>query len=99
MATAIGAPVGITSAYFRLAYSKSPGIKKKKKKKLPKTTRNKKKKHNKIIMLARRKLNSIESKVSEALINNEISNEDLMIVSNEEKNYWESKESIRMMKN
>ena len=50
-------------------------------------------------MLARRKLNSIESKVSEALINNEISNEDLMIVSNEEKNYWESKESIRMMKN
>ena len=89
MATAIGAPVGITSAYFRLAYSMSPGIKKKKKKKkkLPRATRNKKKKHNKIIMLARRKLNSIESKVSEALINNEISNEDLMIVSNEEKNY------------
>ena len=50
-------------------------------------------------MLARRKLNSIESKVSEALINNEISNEDLMIVSNGEKNYWELKESIRMMKN
>ena len=60
---------------------------KKKKKELPRATRNKKKKHNKIIMLARRKLNSIESKVSEALINNEISNEDLMIVSNEEKNY------------
>ena len=99
MATAIGAPVGITSAYFRLAYSMSPGIKKKKKKKLPRATRNKKKKHNKIIMLARRKLNSIESKVSEALINNEISNEDLMIVSNGEKNYWELKESIRMMKN
>ena len=76
-----------------------PESKKKKKKKLPRATRNKKKKHNKIIMLARRKLNSIESKVSEALINNEISNEDLMIVSNEEKNYWESKESIRMMKN
>ena len=48
--------------------------------------------------MARRKLNSIESKVSEALINNEISNEDLMIVSNEEKNYWELKESIRMIK-
>ena len=85
MATAIGAPVGITSAYFRLTYSMSPGIKKKKK--LPRATRNKKKKHNKIIMLARRKLNSIESKVSEALMNNEISNEDLMIVSNGEKNY------------
>ena len=90
MATAIGAPVGITSANFRLAYSMSTGIKKKKKKKkkkLPRATRNKKKKHNKIVMLARRKLNSIESKVSEALMNNEISNEDLMIVSNGEKNY------------
>ena len=50
-------------------------------------------------MLARRKLNSIESKVSEALINNEISNEDLMIVSNGEKNYWELKESIIMINN
>ena len=86
MATAIGAPVGITSASFRLAYSMSPGIKKKKRK-LSRATRNKKKNHNKIVILARRKLNSIESKVSEALINNKISNEDLMIVSNEEKNY------------
>ena len=43
-----------------------------------KTIRNKKKKHNKIIMLARSKLNSIESKISEALINNEISHEDYM---------------------
>ena len=59
----------------------------KKKKKLSRATRNKKKNYNKIVMLARRKLNSIESKVSEALINNEISNEDLMIISNEEKNY------------
>ena len=46
-------------------------------KKLLKTTRNKKKKHNEITVLARSKLNSIESKVSEALINSEISNEDL----------------------
>ena len=34
---------------------------------------NEKKKHNKIVTLARSKLNSIESKISEALINNEIS--------------------------
>ena len=33
-----------------------------------KTIRNKKKKHN-IVMLARSKLNSLESKISEALIN------------------------------
>ena len=48
-------------------------------------------------MLTRSKLNSIESKVSEALINSEISHEDFMIIINEEKNYRELKESIRMM--
>ena len=35
--------------------------------------------------------------MSEALINNEISHEDFMIIINEEKNYRELKESIRMM--
>ena len=58
--------------------------------------RNEKKKHNKIIMLARSKLNSIESKISEALINNEISNYDFMTIRNEEKKYRELKESIRI---
>ena len=48
-------------------------------------------------MLARSKLNSIESKISEALINNEISHEDFITIFNEEKKYWELKESIRMM--
>ena len=62
-ATVIGAPVGIVSASFSLAFSISTGIIKK----LLKTTRNKKKKHNRIVMLAGSKLNSIESKISEAL--------------------------------
>ena len=53
--------------------------------------------HNKIAMLTRSKLNSIESKISEALINNEVSHEDLMTIINEEKKYRELKESIRMM--
>ena len=48
-------------------------------------------------MLAQSKLNSIESKISEELINNEISHEDFMTVINEEKKYRELKESIRMM--
>ena len=56
-------------------------------KKLLKTKRNKKKKHNEIIVIARNKLNSIESKISEALINNEISYEDFMTVINEEVKY------------
>ena len=48
-------------------------------------------------MLARSKLNSIESKITEALINNEISQEDFMTIINEEKKYRELKESIRVM--
>ena len=48
-------------------------------------------------MLARSKLNSIESKISETLINSEISHEDFMTVINEEKKYGESKKSIWMM--
>ena len=90
-ATVIGTPVGIASASLGLTFSLSTGIVKK----ILKTTRNKKKKHNKIIMLARSKLNSIEGKVSEALIKNEISH--FMMIINEEKNYRELRESIRMM--
>ena len=48
-------------------------------------------------MLARSKLNSIERKISEALINDQISHEDFLTIINEEKNYRELKESIRMM--
>ena len=68
------------SASFSFACSISTGIIKK----LLKTTRNKKKKHNKTFMPARSKLNSIESKISEALINNEISHEVFMTIINEE---------------
>ena len=57
-ATFIGAPVGIASASFSLVLFIFAGIVKK----LLKLTRNKKKKLNKIVMLARSKLNSIESK-------------------------------------
>ena len=49
-------------------------------------------------MLIRSKLNSIKSKISKELINNEISHEDFMIIINEERNYRELKQSIRMMK-
>ena len=66
-------------------------------KKLLKTIRNKKKKHIEILMLARSKLNSIESKISEALINNEVSHEDFVTIINEGKKYREPEETIRMM--
>ena len=38
------------------------------------------------------------SKISEPLINNEISHEDFMTIINEERNYSELKEGIRMVK-
>ena len=47
-------------------------------------------------MLARSKLNSIESKISEALINNEISHEDFMTILNKEKKYRELKHSKKI---
>ena len=47
-------------------------------------------------MLVRNKLNSMENKISKALINSEISHEELMAIINEEKKY---RETIRMMNN
>ena len=76
IATVIGAPVGMMSASCSLAFSITTEFVKK----LLDTTRNKKKKHNKTAMLARSKLNSVKSKISEALMNNEISHEDFMLL-------------------
>ena len=59
----VGAPVGIASASFTLIFSLTTGIVKK----LLNITRNKKKKHDKILMLAKSKLNSIETFISQAL--------------------------------
>ena len=82
-AIVIRAPVGIMSVSCGLACSITTGFLKT----FLKTTINKKKKHNKIVMLARSKLNSIESKISEVLINYEISCEDFMFVLNEQTKY------------
>ena len=49
-------------------------------------------------MLARSKLNSIKSKISEVLLNNQVTHESFLTIINEEINYGELKESIRMMK-
>ena len=80
-AAVIGAPVGIISTSFSLEFSISTGLIKK----LLKTTRSKKKKHNKISMLARSKPNSMETKISKALIKNEINHEDLTTIIDEDK--------------
>ena len=48
-------------------------------------------------MLVRSKLNSMESKMSEVLINSKNSDKDFMIIINEGTKYRELKERIRMM--
>ena len=90
-ATVIEAPAGIIGARRGLPFSIKSGFIKK----FLKTTRNKKKKHNKIVMLARSKLNSIESKISKALIDNEISREDFETIINEEKNIDNWKKALK----
>ena len=92
--TVIGTPVGIASASLSLAFSLSAGLVRK----LLKTARSKKKKYNKITILATSKLNSIETKISEALMNNRISREDFLTIINKEKNYREIKEGISIVK-
>ena len=60
----IGARVGIASASLTLIFSLTAGIVKE----LLNITWNKKKKHDKILMLAKNKLNSIETLISQVLI-------------------------------
>ena len=80
-ATVIGAPAGIIGAGCGLSFSITSGFVKK----FLKTIRNKIKKHNKIVMPARSKLNSIESKISKPLMDNEISHEDFKTIVKKKK--------------
>ena len=91
--TVIGALVGIASASFTLIFPLTTGIIKI----LLIITRNKKKKH-KILVLAKSKLNSIETLVSQALIDIEISHEEFIATLNEKDKYEKMKEDIRMIK-
>ena len=79
----IGAPVGIASASFTLIFSLTTGIVKK----LLNITRKKKKKHDKILTLAKSKLNSIETLISQTLIDMEISHEGFITILKEKAKY------------
>ena len=79
----IGAPVGIASASFPLIFSIATEIIKKS----LSTIRIKKKKHDKMLMLAKSKLNSIETLISQALNDMEISHEEFIIILKEKVKY------------
>ena len=90
----IGALTEIASASFSLVFFLATGIIKK----LLGVTRNKKKQHNKYFMLAKSKLNSIETLIFQALIDLEISHEEFKTIVNEKEKYEKMKESIKMVK-
>ena len=87
----IGAPVGIASASLTLIFSLTTGIIKK----LLNIPRNKKKKHDKILMLAKSKLNSIETLISQALIDLDKSHEKFIRILKEKDKYEKMKENLR----
>ena len=89
-----GVPAGLASASFTLVFSLATGIIKK----LLKVTRKKKKKHNKIFMLAKTKLNSIETLMSQVLIDLVINHEEFKRIVNEKEKYEQIKENIRNKK-
>ena len=91
-ASVVGAPVGgITSTSFTLIFSLATVIIKI----LLSITRNKKKKHDKILMLAKSKLDSIETLVSQFLIDMEISHEEFNAIIREKQKYERMKENLR----
>ena len=92
--TDVGIPAGLASASLNVVFSLTTGVIKK----LLNVTRKKKKKHNKIVMLAKNKLNSIETLMSQALIDLDISHEVFKTIVNEKEKHEQMKESIRMMK-
>ena len=89
-ASVVGAPVGIAGASFTLIFFLTTGIIKK----LLSITRNKNKKHHKILTLAKIKLNSIETLVSQALIDMEISHGEFVAIFKEKDKYEKMKENV-----
>ena len=87
----VGAPVRIAIACFNLIFSLTAGIIKK----LLIITRNKKKKRDKILMLAKSKLNSIETLLSQALVEMEMSHEEFTAIFKEKDKHERMKENVR----
>ena len=86
----IGAPLGIVSASFPVIFSLTTGMVKK----LLNITRKKKKKHDKTLTLAKRKLNGIETLISQAFIDLDISRQEFITILNEKDKYEMMKENL-----
>ena len=92
-ASVVGIPAGITGVSLTLAVTIGTGISKS----LLKLTKKRKKKHNKIIVLAKNKLNVIDTLLSSALNDSEISHEEFTNNINEVNIYENIKENIKKL--
>ena len=92
-ASVVGIPTGIMGASLTLVFTIGTGISKS----LLKLTKQRKKKYNKIIVLAKNKLNTIDTLLSSALNDSEISHEEFTNIINEENIYEILKENIKSM--
>ena len=93
-ATFVGIPVGIAGASLTVIFTVTTGVVKK----ILNITRKKKKKHNKIITLAKNKLNIIETLISQALIDFDISHKEFSKIIYEKNNYEQIKDNMRSVK-
>ena len=89
-ASVVGIPAGITGASLTLVFTIGTGISKS----LLKLTKKRKKKHNKIIVLAKNKLNTIDTLLSSAVNDSEISHEEFSNIITEANIYENIKENI-----
>ena len=90
-ATIVGIPLGIAGASLTLIFTVTAGVVKK----LLNITRKKQEKHNKIIALARNKLNIIETLISQALTDFDISHEEFSKIIYEKNNYDKIRDNIK----
>ena len=92
-ASVVGTPAGIAGSSLTLIFTIGTGISKS----LPKVTKKRKTKHNKIIALAKNKLNTIDTLLSSALNDSEISHEEFSNIITEANIYESIKENIKKL--
>ena len=90
-ASVVGTPAGIAGSSLTLKFTIGTGISKS----LLNVTKKRKKKHNKIIVLAKNKLNMIDTLLSSALNDSETSHEEFTNIINEANIYENIKENIK----
>ena len=86
----VGTPVGIASARFYFNFFSNNRVSQK----ITKHKKKKRKKHNKIVILAKSKINSTETLISQSFIHMEISHGEFIAIFRPKKKYEKMKENV-----